>query len=273
MRLLLIHTLHLAALLPAVSPLSPPKLLATKPVTLLFDDFATPDECASLLTDPDRYVSINANESTDPHHATLQLLAERLGRITGVPPHSHETFRRHINGPTPPGATDSLHVDTNNGKLATFATGICYLTAVPEGAGGATNLPLADADDDDGMLVAARELVEANVHHVAAVEHDACGMLSESTEGGGGVRVQPKLGQLLLFYGRDDSGKVDPRSWHRADPIYGDDAVKGIAVFLKEVPLEQFSSMESFHCAVSKYVQHGHDMAREAGSLNMEPYS
>jgi len=259
---LLIYALHLVVLLPDVAPLSPPKLLATRPVTLVFDDFATPEECASLLTDPDRYVAVNADKSTDPHHATLRILAERLGQITGVPPHSHETFRRHINGRTPPGATDQLHVDTNNGKLATFATGICYLTAVPPNAGGTTNLPLADASDDNMMLAAARELCEANVHHVA-IEHDACHTLSASTECGGGIQVQPKLGRLLLFYGRDDSGKVDPRSWHRADPIYGDDAVKGIAVFLKEVPGEHFSSAESFNRAVSQYVQHGHAIARE----------
>lgn len=114
------------------------------------------------------------------------------------------------------------------------------------------------------MLAAARELGEANVHHVS-IEHDACRILSASTECGGGIRIQPKVGRLLLFYDRDDSGNVDPRSWHRADPIYDDEAVKGIAVFLKEVPGELFSSAESFNRAVSQYVQHGYVMAKEAG--------
>lgn len=100
-------------------------------------------------------------------------------------------------------------------------TGICYFTTVPPNTGDATNLPIVDVSDENLMLATFWELVEADAHRVA-IEHDECHTLSNSTENRGGIQIQPKLGHLLYFYGRDDFGKINLQLWHQADQIYGD---------------------------------------------------
>ena len=77
---------------------------------------------------------------------------------------------------------------------------------------------------------------------------------------GRGARVHPRLGRLVLFFGRDAEGAVDPRSWHRGDPVLPppeplssptEVAFKGTVVLFKEVPLEEFETEVGFQAAAA----------------------
>lgn len=229
-------------------------VLASSPPVLVWDSFATPSECASLL------------EGDWQSCEVYETVASRLGTLMKAEPHVHEERRRFLLTPQD-NIPDHLHVDTNNGKLATFATAILYLTTVDEGAGGHTCLPLADSSDDDPCLAAAQLLGSANIHHalgaVTEEETRAAELLAiaatDCTKGKRGVKVRPVQGKLLLFYGRKSNGEIDHRSWHRGDALLGEynkRTCKGICPMLKEVPLEHLASSRTFTEAVASYLKH-----------------
>ncbi|GMI02481.1 hypothetical protein TrVE_jg11969 [Triparma verrucosa] len=236
----------------AVSPLSlqPPTVLSQNPLALCFDNFASESECAELLTD--RWRSSH----------TFTQVTSRVGSLVGVPPHRNELLRRTTSTVSSQSPLE-LHTDTNNGRLACFATAILYLTTVPPGYGGHTSLPLADASSDDFALLSAANLVSQNIHHASmASPHDASVLeaaASACSEGGiRGVRCRPVEGRLFLFYGRDASGAVDPRAFHRGDPLDPHfKEAKVIIPFLKELPMDDVVDEEDFKNKISALVKEG----------------
>ena len=64
----------------------------------------------------------------------------------------------------------------------------------------------------------------------------------------------------MLFYGRDSTGEVDHRAWHKGDCLRGGEGTfKAICPMLKEVPMEHLVSPETFNVAVSGYVKHARE--------------
>ena len=230
--------------------LQPPTVLSQNPLALCFDNFASASECAELLKPSWRSSSAFAQ------------VTSRVGSLVGVPPHRDELLRRTTSSVSSQSPLE-LHTDTNNGRLACFATAILYLTTVPPGFGGHTSLPLADADDDDVALLAARNLVSQNIHHASmSSPHDAnvleAAASACSEDEIRGVSCRPVEGRLFLFYGRDASGAVDPRSFHRGDPLDTHfNKAKVIIPFLKELPMDDIVDEEDYKNKISALFKEG----------------
>ncbi|GMI18915.1 hypothetical protein TeGR_g6570 [Tetraparma gracilis] len=238
-------------LLPLLPLLLFPTLLSLHPLALYIDAFASPAECRSLLLPSWR---------SSP---ALPAVTARVGSLVAAPPHPAEAVRRTESSPSLPPPPE-LHVDTNNGKLATFATAILYLTTVPEELGGHTSLPLAGAPPGDPALVAAEALVACNVHHAAAAPPGPAASLAaaaaECAAGLRGARCAAVAGRLLLFYGRGRGGGVDARAWHRGEEVRG--GVKVILPMLKEVPMGDVEDERDFRARANALVKHGETLVR-----------
>jgi hypothetical protein len=175
--------------------------------------------------------------------AVVRAIEERCAAATGVPAHEDEStlMMRH----TPPSASgrmvDSLHLDTNNAKRHRCATVIIYLNDVPEGQGGETRFPLADAEDDSPLVAAATTAASSGF---TAMRSDVDGAPREwgwlqdaSEDPSRGVHVRPRRGAACVFWTMyEDSSIVDPRTWHNGARVAAGGGGKWIVQKFKELP-------------------------------------
>jgi hypothetical protein len=128
-------------------------------------------------------------------------------------------------------------------------TAILYLNDVAAACGGATVFPLANAEDDSPALASARRLMGAGLAHtrgargssglVGSNEDDAA-LLELAMGEIQGVRIQPQIGRLCVFFTRNSKGEIDPRSWHGGERLSGspddhESTDKHILTLFKEV--------------------------------------
>ena len=156
------------------------EVVSEEPLILVFPAFVDEQQCARLLSLA-RQAEIGgygAERSgpllfarTAAEQRLIDEIEERLGAITGCPPHADEEALNHMRQPRapppPPGHErwhrpfvakrfpNGLHVDTNGGLARRHASALLYLST--PGAGGQTVFPLAGARSDsarEGALAA-----------------------------------------------------------------------------------------------------------------------
>ena len=180
-----------------------------------------------------------------------QLVEERCALATGVPRHRLEAglAMKHAHAaPTPPPeghsprVMPSLHVDTNNQGRYRCATVIMYLNDVPEGRGGETRFPIAQAPEDSPLRSAGRACLASGAtalfrSEAAQKPHsdpDAQAILDAAERSDVGVHIRPRKGAACVFWTMDKNG-VDPSSWHNGAKVLYGGGGKWIAQKFKEL--------------------------------------
>lgn len=171
-----------------------PQPTCTQPLLYVMDNLLTEEECWRAMQDQD-YTGIQrvvsdllesvllgnvdaADDSTGNHDGTNDTNVGELRYLDYGDPTNIPTSLIGGGGLDPLHVIPAgLHVDTNNGKLARYATVLVYLTNVPDGAGGATTFPLALPDRStpwlqndlnlrhEELVLAAKLLIESRLHH------------------------------------------------------------------------------------------------------------
>ena len=167
------------------------EVVSEDPLILVFPAFVDEQQCATLLSlaQQAEIGGYGADRSgplfvarTAAEQRLIDEIEERIGAITGCPPHADEEALNHMRqprGPPPPPGHErwhrpfvakrfpnGLHVDTNGGLARRHASALLYLST--PGAGGQTVFPLAGARSDsarEGALAASCVLLRHGVYH------------------------------------------------------------------------------------------------------------
>lgn len=264
--------------------------LSSEPLALLYPAFVNAEEVATLLR-MSEVVDARDEFALEPEQLTkavekalIARIEERIGRITGCPPHEEEPpllLMRQKPAQEAPAAKrprrhpcaaerfpSGLHVDVNGGKPRRFASAILYLTTPT--AGGQTVFPLAEpagfqvAQPDErrtAALCASSQLLKVGTYHTGNSRRAAARTLESVAKAtpttataptsashvasANGVCSRARAGNLLVFWTRGPGGEVDCRSWHAGEELgHASHVEKWILRKFKEVPTAVFDDID-----------------------------
>eukprot|EP00928_Gymnodinium_smaydae_P062501 TRINITY_DN46354_c0_g1_i1.p1 TRINITY_DN46354_c0_g1~~TRINITY_DN46354_c0_g1_i1.p1 ORF type:complete len:300 (+),score=53.88 TRINITY_DN46354_c0_g1_i1:50-949(+) len=168
-----------------------------------------------------------------------------------------------------------LHLDTNR-RPRRFATAILYLSTLPPESDGATAFPCArppgklagttgrgsgfcgcsEGNIERDAMKAAQTLLAGGCEHTAtASDVQAAQVLQQAAVRRCGLSVAPVAGRLVIFFGRDHRGAVEPAAFHGGcgvltEPNGTDDdglpVGKWTMQIFKEVPQRAPCSVEEY---------------------------
>lgn len=240
--------------------------LCDAPLIFTIDDFVTAETCAELLRNDDQEQAVEGRLQ----FATLvasELFAGQWGVNDGLRYNTASSSDANNDVSELSSLPEGLHVDTNNNSIFRSVTVILYLNDVPAECGGATVFPLANAQDIDPALTAAKRLMGEQIAHTRGaagsigvmISHEADASLLEHSvaDRHRGLRIQPQAGRLCIFFSRDDNGEIDPRSWHGGERLRnngGNSATdKHILTLFKEVHYGKLHS-ETYDTSFEEYL-------------------
>lgn len=203
--------------------------ISSTPLIFTMDDFVDAESCSRAETSESVQLSFRQKVADVLFKGQTSLLdGLRFNSASSSDPNNNSSAE--VTFP------DGIHMDTNNDCIFRHATAILYLNNVPVECGGATIFPLARALESDPALLASRRLLEEKISHTRScglvrrngIRREVDAKLLETRVGSNyfenpctqtAIRVQPKVGRLLLFFSRTSDGMDDPRCWHGGERL------------------------------------------------------
>ena len=112
------------------------------------------------------------------------------------------------------------HLDVHN-KPNRFVTSLIYLNSLDEDCGGKTSFPYASTNLPSQVEESGRILYENGFTHTNTTLKSkeekiisSAQFLTEFSSSSSCFSITPKKGRMILFYSRNQTGKVDHKSWH-----------------------------------------------------------